>query len=190
MRAIHPYLAAALVAGCAPDLRDDYPFDGETSSGPLVSTEVLEGDVRLMHVDATNKSSQVFVDLDEGREMKVEEAFETNQWDLAFKRYEIAMNGGAGNNTGAVQGLVLHGQDFDALTQAPPGGYTQDGSTPLLSGWWDYDLLAHRVLTRENVMYVVISSRGAYFKLKMLGYYDSVGTPASLSLKFAPLSPP
>lgn len=183
-------LVAVLAVGCAPDLRQDYPFDGETSSGPLVSTEAVQGDVKRMTIDATNKSSQVFVDLDEGREMKVDEAFSTNEWDLAFKRYEISMNGGAGNNLGKVQGLVLDGQDFEALTQAPASGYTQDGSSPLLSGWWEYDLVAHRVLTRPNLMYVLISSKGHYFKLKMLGYYDSVGTPAVLSLWFAPLSPP
>lgn len=181
---------AVLVAGCAPDLRVDHPFDGQVASGPLVSTQVLSGEVKIMTVDATNKSSQVFVDLDEGREMKAEEAFASNHWDLAFKRYEISMNGGAGNPTGSVQALALLDQDFDTLTAAPANGYGQDGSTAVLGAWWDYDLLAHRVTTKTNIIYVLISSQGAYFKLMMLDYYDSAGTPAAISLKYAPLPRP
>jgi hypothetical protein len=187
MRSLIPVL---LVVACAPDLRVDHPFDGQVSSGQLVTTQVLDGGVTLMNVDATNKNSEVFVDLDQGREMKADEAFSTNQWDLAFKRYEISMNGGAGNPTGSVKALVLDGQDFGALTRAPADGYAQDGATAVLGGWWDYDLLAHRVLTRPNLMYVVVSSEGTYFKLKMLEYYDSSGTPAAISLEYGALLPP
>ena len=56
--------------------------------------------VRHAVVDASNKGSQVYMDLDEGKEMKAEEAFSTNGWDLAFKRFEVSMNGGASNPTG------------------------------------------------------------------------------------------
>ena len=30
-------LLGLALTGCAPDLRKDYPFDGEVSSGPLVT---------------------------------------------------------------------------------------------------------------------------------------------------------
>jgi len=102
----------------------------------------------------------------------------------------ISMNGGAGNPTGSVQALALLDQDFDTLTAAPASGYGQDGSTAVLGAWWDYDLLAHRVTTKTNIIYVLFSSQGAYFKLMMLDYYDSAGTPAAISLKYAPLAPP
>jgi phage terminase large subunit-like protein len=189
-------LLCSLVVGsaCANDLRVDHPFDGNVSSGPLVSTQVLMGDVKLMNVDATNKNSQVYVDLDEGREMKVDEAFSTNGWDLAFKRYEISMNGGAGNPMGSVRVAVLQNQDFDALTQAPADGYQQDGAAPIFNsvdgGWYFYDLGKHQLVTVESLMYVVQSSAGKYFKLKMISYYDAAGTPASLTLKYAPLAAP
>ena len=179
------FAVALLVAGCAPDLRVDHPFDGQVSNGQLVTTQDFDGGVFLMNVDATDKNSQVFVDLDQGREMKADEAFSTNGWDLAFKRYEVAMNGGAGNPTGLVQALMLDGQDFDALTQAPAGGYSQDATAQVIGGtWWDYDLLAHKVMVHPNRIYVVISSDQAYFKLKMLDYYDSAGTPAAIALEY------
>lgn len=181
-------------SGCANDLRVDHPFDGNVSSGPLVTTQVLMGDVLLMNVDATNKNSQVYVDLDEGREMKVDEAFSTNGWDLAFKRYVISMNGGSGNPSGVVRVAVLQNQDFDALTQAPATGYLQDAADPVFNsvdgGWYFYDLGKHQLVTVDSLMYVVQSSAGKYFKLKMISYYDSAGTPASLSLKYAPLTAP
>lgn len=185
---------ALTLAACAPDLRTDHPFDGQVSTGPLVSTDVLEGTVKMMHVDATNKNSQVFVDLDEGREMKAEEAFSSNAWDLSFKRFEISLNGGAGNPTGSVSAAVLKGQDFDTLTQAPATGFQQDGSTAVFTGieggWYVYDLGAHRVVARDDLMYVVKASSGAYFKLKLLNYYDSAGTPAAISLKYGPIAAP
>ena len=179
-----------LAIGCAADLRDEFPFDGEVSSGPLVSAEPLDNGAMLLRIDATNKNSQVYVDLDEGKEMKAEVAFSTNQWDLAFRRYEVFLNGGAGNNTGKVWGLELIGQDFDALTRAPAEGYAQDGTKGVMGGWWDYDAIAHRVVTRDNIVYVLISSEGKYFKLKMLGYYDSAGTPAAITLEYAPIVAP
>ena len=38
---------------------------------------MLDTGGKLLLIDATNKLSQVYVDLDEGREMKPSEAFET-----------------------------------------------------------------------------------------------------------------
>lgn len=180
-------------AACAPDLRLDHPFDGQVSSGQLVRVE-QDGEVRTAHIDATDKGSQVFLDLDLGKEMKADEAFSTNDWDLAFKRYEISMNGGAGNPTGVVRAAVLKDVSFESLTQALATGYQQDGATSVFNGveggWYFYDLGKHQLVTRADLLYVVQSSDGTYFKLQMLGYYDDKGTPASLTLRYAPVTPP
>jgi hypothetical protein len=192
-RTITLALCLTSLLSCAPDLRVDHPFDGQVSTGPLVTTEVMTGTVKLMYVDATSKGSQVFVDLDVGEELKAEQAFSTNAWDLAFKRFEITMNGGAGS-PGTVEVAVLKGQDFDALDQAPATGYQQDGSTSVFNGveggWYFYDLGVHRLVTREELVYVVKTTSGAYFKLKLLNYYDMAGTPAAISLEYGPLAPP
>ena len=180
-------------AGCANDLRVDHPFDGETSTGPLVKAEVLDnGGTRLL-IDATNKLSQVYVDLDEAREMKPEEAFTTNGWDLAFKRFDVFANSGA-SGPGVVEVAVLKGVDYDGLTQAPASGFAVDTPARIFNtvdeGWYFYDLGVHRLITRTELVYVVKSSEGAYFKLKMLDYYDESGTPAALSLEYAPIAAP
>jgi HmuY protein len=187
-------LLGLAVAGCAPDLRTDYPFDGQTNSGPLVEVAPQEDGSLHALIDATNKSALVFFDIDEGREMKTDEAFDTNGWDLAFQRYTITMNGGGGNPTGQVRVAVLKNQSWDSLTTAPAEGYQQDASEPVFSGveggWYFYDLSTHRLTPREELLYVVRSSSGQFFKLQMLAYYDNAGTPARLSLRYQRLPEP
>jgi hypothetical protein len=185
---------ACVFAACAPDLRDDFPFDGQTTDGPLVRVEDLGDGARLLRIDATSKSAQVYVDLDEGVELKPDQAFESNAWELWFKRFEIAMNGGGSSPQGPVRVAVLKNVDYASLTSAPASGYQQDTSEKVFNavegGWYYYDLAVHRLLTRPELVYVVQTTEGAYFKLRMLDYYDASGTPASLSLEYAPVAAP
>jgi len=188
-----PWLAL-LVAGCAPDLREDYPFDGQSSAGPLVEVTPREDGSALVLVDATNKSGTVYFDLDEGREMKTDEALDSNQWDLAFQRFTVTTNGGGGNPTGEVHVAVLQNSDWDTLSSAPSGGYQQDASETVFNGvhggWYSYDLVKHQLLPRESLLYVVRGSQARYFKLRMLSYYDSAGTPARLSFQYQQVAAP
>ena len=183
-----------LLAGCAPDLRVDHPFDGETTSGPLVVATLLDNGGKQLLIDATNKMSQVYVDLDEGREMKPDEAFSTNGWELSLKRFDIFVNSGASGPTGNVEIAVLKGADFATLTQAPTSGFTADTGSRVFNttegGWYFYDLGVHRLVTRTELIYVLHTSAGAYVKLRMLSYYDGNGTPASISLEYAPIAAP
>jgi hypothetical protein len=187
-------LLGLAVAGCAPDLRTDYPFDGQVNTGPLVEVSPQEDGSAMALVDATNKSSLVFFDIDEGRELKADEAFDTNGWDLAFQRYTVTMNGGGGNPNGQVRVAVLKDASWDSLTSAPAEGYQQDASEPVFNGveggWYTYDLVKHRLVTREELLYVVRSSEGRFFKLQMLSYYDNAGTPARLSFRYEALPAP
>ncbi|MFL5353005.1 HmuY family protein [Archangium sp.] len=187
-------LLGLAVAGCAPDLRTDYPFDGQASGDNLVEVTGQEDGSRVALIDATSKSATVYFDLDEGREMKVDEAFDTNGWDMSFQRYVITMNGGGGNPDGEVSVAVLQGVGWDSLTEAPAAGYQQDASEPVFSdvagGWYTYDLGQHKLVTRDGLLYVVRSSSGHFFKLQMLSYYDSAGTPAHLSFRYQRLESP
>ena len=187
-------LCVLLSTGCAPDLRVDYPFDGETTTGPLVVATVLETGGKQLLVDATNKMSQVYVDLDEGREMKPEEAFSTNGWDLSLKRFDIFVNSGASGPSGNVEVAVVKGADYEALSQAPASGFTTDTGDRVFNttegGWYFYDLGVHRLVTRTELIYVLHTSAGLYMKLRMLSYYDGNGTPATISLEYAPIAAP
>lgn len=188
-------MTVLVLGGCANDLRVDHPFDGQTTDGPLVRAEVLDTGGKKLFIDATNKGSQVYVDLDEAREMKAEEAFSTNGWDLSFKRYEIAINSGSANPGGLVEAAIVKDGDFAALAQAPADGFAT-GIGPAMStidgpdAWFTYNLSAHGVVTRTDIFYVVKSSAGAFFKLRMLGYYDEHGTPAAITLEYAGVASP
>ncbi|MFT3708710.1 MAG: HmuY family protein [Archangium sp.] len=188
-------ISMVVLSGCANDLRVDHPFDGQTTDGPLVRAEVLDTGGKKLFVDATSKGSQVYVDLDEGREMKADEAFSTNGWDVAFKRYEIAVNSGDQGPTGTVEIAIVKNGDYDGFTQAPADGFAP-GEGPAMSvidgpdAWFQYNLSAHGVVTRTDIFYVVKSSAGAFFKLRMLSYYDEHGTPASITLEYAPVQAP
>ncbi len=194
-----------MAGACAPDLRVDHPFDGtgkcidpvnkaevDCALIPLV-TVTLDGAVRNVIVDATNRDSKVYVDLDSGREMKSDEAFETNGWDLAFKRFEIAINGGSSSPGGPVQVAVLDGAAFASVTVAPSTGYQQDSAATVFSGvnggWYYYDLGTHKLTTNDK-LYIVKTTDGAYMKLRMGSYYDAAGTAARISLSYTQVRAP
>ena len=188
-------LLTLLIVGCANDLRVDHPFETDTP-GELVTVEVLEGGLKRLHVNATSKTSQVFVDLDEGREMKLDEAFSTNGWELSFKRDKIFVDSGASAQAGNVELAVITDVGFDALTKAPAFGFEKDNANGLFNpvglegGWYRYDLSVHRLLARPENVYVLHTSAGAYMKLRLLEYYDEHGTPAVITLEYAPLAAP
>jgi len=184
-----------LLAACAPDLRKTDCFDGvcgELPTEPLFSFTVT-GDVVDALVDATSKTLPTYIDLDENRELKFDEADATNAWDLSFMRDKIRSNGGGTNPSGTVSVAVLTGVDFATLTKAPAEGYVQDGAEPLFNtaqgGWYFYDLGVHRLITLDHV-YVVKTSSGAFFKVKLGSYYDANGTAARVALQFGRLEAP
>jgi len=188
-------LPLVLLAACAPDLRKTDCFDGvcgELPTEPLFSVTV-SGDVFDAIVDATSKTLPTYVDLDEAKELKFDEAELTNAWDLSFQRDKVRSNGGGTNPQGTVEVAVLTGQDFDALTQAPAAGYQKDGAEGVFNtvegGWYYYDLGVHRLTTLPHV-YVVKTSKGDFYKVKMGSYYDANGTAARVGVRFAKLAPP
>ncbi len=183
--------AAALLGSCAPDLREDYPFDGDTGSADRVKAVALEGEVFELGVDATSKEAWVYVDLDELRELPVGEALDGQKWDLTFQRFQIQTNSGA-NGPGSVGVLALPGQSFDALVQAPAEGYAADAPDSVFNtgdGWYLYDLTRHKLSPRD-ITYVVRTGEGAWFALRFVNYYDKAGTGGYVTMHVRALAAP
>jgi hypothetical protein len=182
-------------AACAPDLRKTDCFDGvcgELPTEPLFSFTVADGVVQSL-VDATSKTLPTYIDLDEPKELKFDEAEVTNAWDLSFMRDKVRSNGGGTNPMGVVEVALLKGVDFAALTRAPASGYLKDGAEGVFNtaegGWYYYDLGVHRLTTLDHV-YVVKTSKGDFVKVKMGSYYDGNGTAARIAVTFAKILPP
>lgn len=193
-------LAATALWACAPDLREDHPFDGDLPEGDYVTFADLGAGTLELKVNAGEPQSWVFVDLDTQRQVPGAEAVGAPAgWDVAFQRYRIISNGGV-SGVGTVAVAVLPGADFDALAEAPPDGYVTDADdgpdenrdvdSAFLAGdgWYSYDLLNHGVQPRDLV-YVVRSDLG-HWALKLLAYYDEAGTAARLKMNVKPLPGP
>ena len=193
-------LLATGALACAPDLRDDFPFDG--AGGPtdrVVHTELGEG-LRETVVNASDKAAWVYLDLDTGEELDVPTALATQAWELAFQRFKIITNSGI-SGPGGVGTAVLPGADFDALVQAPAEGYREDrpdgadGNTDLDSaflegdGWYAYSLSEHRLKALDRV-FVIRTTAGRYAKLQLTDYYSAAGSSGYLTFRWAPLEPP
>jgi hypothetical protein len=150
--------------------------------------------------DATSDTEWCQFDLDSGRE-----ASDEQQWDLAFSRFRIRLNGGLSGPAG-VQVAALVDQSFAELTRAPDEGYSpeQPDSTgeegdadnepdnPFNAGaedWYDYDVMTHE-LSAKPITYVVLSSEARYYKLRIESYYDKSGTPGAMKFEWAELEGP
>ncbi|MEN9797087.1 MAG: hypothetical protein RL653_783 [Pseudomonadota bacterium] len=195
--------ALALLAGCAPDLREDFPFDGELPPGTY-ATFVPQADGSFnVNIEATEKESWVYVDMVGQEDVPASEAVGTSAWHLGFQRFKIITNSGVSGSS-VVETAVLPGQPFDTLTQAPASGYVtdradgpdgnQDVDSAFLEGdgWYEYDISVHKLMPRD-VTYVLhlpdVYSK-QYFKLRLENYYARAGTAGTLLLRWAPLLPP
>jgi hypothetical protein len=194
------FVALLTFVGCAPDLRDEFPFDGKQTAGSRVSHEELGDGVMKTHVDASEREAWIYFDLDGSAELTVDEALETQAWDLAFQRFKIITNSGV-SGPGQVGVHVIPEGAFDALTAAPQVEYLpdrpdgSDGNTDVDSGflegdgWYSYDLLKHELSPRPR-LYVVQSGGGRYFKMEVLSYYDDAGTAGVLTFRWAEIASP
>jgi hypothetical protein len=202
MRRRTPLIAALAAAGiaCAPDLRAEFPFDGDLPAGDYVTfTDLGGGQSWELRVNAGEPQSWVYVDLDEQRQIPGVDAVGSVGWDVGFQRFRIISNGGV-SGVGPVEVAVLPGQDFGALTAAPASGYAQDAAdgpddnqdidSVFLAGdgWYLYDIFNHGVNPRDNVY--VVHTDHAFWALKVLAYYDETGTAARLRLEVKALAPP
>ncbi|MET0386182.1 MAG: HmuY family protein [Polyangiales bacterium] len=205
-------LGVILVSGCASKLsakgapeEDARPLEDADASaadggGPveLVSgkftTTREPGVPSTTVVDATVQGEWQRFDLDSGESAEADAG-----WDLGFNRYFVIGNGGVSGDDG-VEVALLKGQAFDDVTSVPSDGFAadaedgEDGNTEADNtfngtevSWYNYDMKTHE-LTPRDATYVIRSSEGTHFKLRIDDYYDDAGTPAYLRFTWAPLA--
>ena len=126
------------------------------------------------------------------------EAAESSEWDIAFKRNEIRLNGG-GSGPSNVRGFDLNSAEevvaegvFDALTATDiPGSdaFSTDGPAYVLGEWYNYDSTTHFLSTRYHVY--IIDTGAGFYKMQLLSYYREVeGSPVSgfITFRWRPLT--
>lgn len=125
----------------------------------------------LYTVDASDGSHWRFFDFSRG---SVVEDPGPLEWDLAFRRNEIAVNGGPGfEGRGGARRIA--GTSLDSLGALPEDGYllasaSRDSANPTFDDWYDYSFTSHLLTPRPHA-YAVRTADGRYAAMEILGYY-------------------
>ena len=140
---------------------------------------------RVYTVDARDEGEWRWFDFSRGA---VVESTAGREWDIAFRRHDILVNGGEGfaGDGGAV---ALGGVAFDALTEAPDTGYLgsvagRDSTSAAFDGWYDYGFTSH-LLEPKPAVYAIRTADGRYAKLEILSYYCPEAVSGCLTFRYA-----
>lgn len=182
-------LPVLLALGCAPSLSETHVWDdGDGSAlGKVVTSGEGDG-VMSTTVDATDATAWTAVDLDADA---VEADYGDDVWDLAFQRFEIAVNGGV-TGPGGVEAVFMEGLELSDVTAIPEEGWATDepdgpdeNALPdyVFRPWFDYDGDTH-VVSAHPAAFAVRSTEGRHFALQMLEYYDDAGSPGMITFRW------
>jgi len=142
---------------------------------------------RTITIDARSDARWVPLDLSTGGEVA---AADERAWDLAFRRFQVIVNGGPGF-AGEAGVLALPGVSFSEVHEAPLTGYGAsqvsaggDTTTVLLEDWYDYSFFSH-LLTPTPTVFVLRTADGRYAKFEFLDYYCPGADPGCVTVRYA-----
>ncbi|MDP3858852.1 MAG: HmuY family protein [Stagnimonas sp.] len=170
-------------------------------------------------VDATDEEAWVHLDLvNHAQLVPTNPDNDPQGWDIALRRSDLKLNGGVSGSGSVLLHDGLR-DDWDARTRAPAvsaDSYHTDETDVLAfttypaaersgdaacggingdHGWYYYSGFCndgegiHHISPRD-VVYVLRGRDGQYWKLRLLGYYDSAGSSAHPALEYAPVAAP
>ncbi|MDE2772207.1 MAG: HmuY family protein [Gemmatimonadota bacterium] len=145
---------------------------------------------QLLTVDASDPQSWRHIDLERGT---VVEAPGPDGWDLAFRRFEVRVNGGAGGQAGAGV-LALGDVALDSVRSVPASGYVgmsargRDTTHALLDEWYSYSFTSH-VLRPAARVYAVRTARGLHAALEFVSYYCPGAQPGCVTVRYRFVDP-
>ncbi|MDT8369283.1 MAG: HmuY family protein [Longimicrobiales bacterium] len=177
-------LAAAAVAFVAASLRSpEVPTFVPTDLSVREAGEGLVGP-RTFTVDASSPDRWRFFDFSRGT---VVERPGPLEWDVAFRRFQVTVNGGRGfAGRGGV--IDLGAVSFDSVRTVPRDGYmeslaAQDSVNEAIERWYDYSWTSHLLTPRPSV-YAVRTADGRYAKLHFVGYYCEGAVAGCLTFRY------
>jgi len=129
-----------------------------------------EQDARTVTVDASDSEVWRFFDFSRG---SVVEAPGEEEWDIAFRRFQIIANGGRGME-GQAGATSLEDMTFESVSSVPETGYVMaernDSVNAVLEDWYNYSFTS-LLLEPKPIVYAIRTADGRYAKLEILGYY-------------------
>lgn len=150
------------------------------STGTDIQTPIAEPgglETLTFTIDATNEEAWAYFSFDSGDVVAVEDALNSEAWDIGFQRTKVKLNGGiSGPGMGSV--VMLTETTFEAVTVAPADGYREDTEDTLAivpqseKGWYIYTgPPTHWILPLEDRVFVIKAADGTFAKVQFIGYY-------------------
>jgi hypothetical protein len=152
--------------------------------GPQPAEGRLVGPVAYT-VDARDAERWQFFSFAQGSVVENPRPFE---WDLAFRRFQVIVNGGEGfAGLGGAQDLGA--VSFDSTAALPEEGYVgtevarADSTVAALEDWYEYSYFSH-LLDPRPAVYAIRTGDGRYAKLRFLGYYCPGAQPGCVTFEY------
>ena len=208
-----PDLSVTADLGGAPDLsrgpdllpRCELPYDqraiNQISTGAVtIAAQPGQPDTLTAQVDATaggsanyGKNPFVYLDLIGGKKVEITDvqAIASGDWDIAFKRWQIKLNGGDSGPgaVGAVGAVLIPDKTLAEVATAPAGPYVTDsyfdakcmtqldsidGLLTVLSDWYEYDGVTMQLTPKKQVIVLNRRDGKGHIKVQLTGYYKGM----------------
>ena len=129
-------------------------------------------------VDATNTEAWTYFSFNTGEVVVIEDAANSEDWDMGFQRTKVKLNGGV-SGPGMASVVMLTDTSFEDVDTAPEDGYLTDSAETLAivpeseMGWYIYTgPPTHWVLPLEGRIFVIKTATGNFAKVRFIGYYE------------------
>ena len=169
-------LVTAAVVYVASALTREEPLSFAPTGAQLVTDSAGRSEYRAT-INAGAENRWRFFSLRTGQVVDKPAALD---WDLAFRRFHIATNGGPGF---AGQGAA----GIERPDQPPTLQQTSADSTKSGFGkWYNYGFSSH-LLTPKPLSYRVLAADGSAYTLRILSYYCPGATPGCITIAYSRL---
>lgn len=174
-------LAATCVVG---SIRRPPPPTFAPSGPPPAEVGAALVGPRMHTIDARDERRWRWFDFSRGAEVVAPGPLE---WDLGFRRHDIAVNGGL-SFEGEGGAIGLEDVSFDSLTTIPENGYRtadepRDSVNPAFDRWYDYGFTSHLLEPKPRV-YAIRTADGRYAKLEIVSYYCEEAVSGCLTFRY------
>ena len=150
------------------------------STGTDIQTPIAEPvglETLTFTIDATNNEAWAYFSFASGDVVEVEDAENSEAWDIGFQRTQVKLNGGI-SGPGMGSAVMLTETTFEAVMVAPADGYREDTEDTLAivpqseKGWYIYTgPPTHWILPLEDRVFVIKAADGTLAKVQFIGYY-------------------
>jgi len=152
----------------------------------VLSTQLYAQEIKTINnLDASSKTA--YFNLTTGKEV----ADASADWDIAFNRTTVLINGGS-SGTGKVTAALLKDTSFEKVTKRPDVDFRTDSEaekaipTGSGNGWYEYNMADHSINPIPGRILIIKTSEGKYVKLEILGYYNKSNyDSANYSFKYS-----